>query len=705
MVPRRGGRAAHACDRLRAVRRSPAAAPATAAVSRWDTHAVADAATVPGAVRGAAPTIRRRIRRCAARRGAAARPLRQLVLDCRLGGRDPHRAGGDRPRRRISGRPATDSTRARAIAGTASSTPRAMPPAAPAAQLAGPRRHRRSLPGRRRPRARRAASCSISTRAARRSSSRWPARRRLRARSISRRGRGGGVWLLDRPRRRYWALDRHFVPSMTLGATPLDTIDPGTARRFSAARAGAGPPHRARVDVPCAGVRLDAIDPVAIEGAAGRQLLILDRRAGGARACCTTASIDAFGAAAVAPAVRLSTPTTWCSLPPTTRATPRGQALRGVARRQPGVRASTSTRRRTGCSPLRSTDRVLPDAPVRRQGLIAAARHALYDFVDGWIPLVAAATAALCGAPATLLTPPFDGREPDCVWHRLMLDACIPPDDVACRCRTRAADDEVGARESTRVAARARSVPAARRLGAARSCRTAARRAATGTWELLFQRARGRYLQVELTLAGNGRATPRLRALRAYYPRFSYLRTLPARGLSRGRDLGVVPRSLPRQRRRASTRRSRIALRRSQMLFDVRSAPPRDARLARQLVRRRARSGVGRSQAPPVHRARDGLLPSARHHARAADRHPPRDRRLRRSDDRSATGRAAVAASIRFASSRATARGASLPVVAGDPTEETSDRAKCRPRPRWRASEGRSRLNERYREFLRGDTA
>ena len=47
--------------------------------------------------------------------------------------------------------------------------------------------------------------------------------------------------------------------------------------------------------------------------------------------------------------------------------------------------------------------------------------------------------------------------------------------------------------------------------------------------ELLLQNMRGRYLQVKLRFSGNGMVTPRLRALRAWYPRFSYpQRFLPA---------------------------------------------------------------------------------------------------------------------------------------------------------------------------------
>ncbi|MGO4780801.1 hypothetical protein AB4084_35515, partial [Lysobacter sp. 2RAB21] len=62
------------------------------------------------------------------------------------------------------------------------------------------------------------------------------------------------------------------------------------------------------------------------------------------------------------------------------------------------------------------------------------------------------------------------------------------------------------------------------------AARATRREAGAGTWELLLQRARGRYLQLRISLISrNGTGTPRLRALRLWAPRFSYpQRFLPA---------------------------------------------------------------------------------------------------------------------------------------------------------------------------------
>jgi phage tail-like protein len=92
------------------------------------------------------------------------------------------------------------------------------------------------------------------------------------------------------------------------------------------------------------------------------------------------------------------------------------------------------------------------------------------------------------------------------------------------------------------------------------------------TWELLLQRARGRYLQLRLRLTGNGRTTPRLRALRVYYPRFSYLEHyLPAVYREESESASFVERFLANLEGLYTALEDKIAA--VQILFDVRSAP------------------------------------------------------------------------------------------------------------------------------------
>jgi len=174
------------------------------------------------------------------------------------------------------------------------------------------------------------------------------------------------------------------------------------------------------------------------------------------------------------------------------------------------------------------------------KGLVAAGGCVYYDFQELWFPLVEQPRPqyqlqaklllpqpAPAGSPAS---PPnaFDGKRPGCVWHRLFLDACIPP-GAAVLVESRAADVP-----SLLPSAPWQSEPQPylRDNGCEIPYVTPQLQGATGrtgTWELLFQNAVGRYLQLRLTLSGNGRNTPRLQALRAYYPRFSYLRQyLPA---------------------------------------------------------------------------------------------------------------------------------------------------------------------------------
>jgi phage tail-like protein len=229
------------------------------------------------------------------------------------------------------------------------------------------------------------------------------------------------------------------------------------------------------------------------------------------------------------------------------------------------------------------------DLPMRLfggKGLVTAGRHAYYDFADRWIPLAAqrrpryAASADLFtpagvpgeqGSPPPGVRSPFDGRVPDCVWHRLMLDACIPPETQVV-IWTRAANDP---RDLPRAEWQPEPPPYLRDDGS--ELPFVAPRTATGdgTWELLFQRARGRYLQLRLQILGNKRSTPRLRALRAYYPRFSYLeRYLPGVYRQDAVSASFLDRFLANPEGFFTAIEGRIAA--VQMLFDPTSAPAAD---------------------------------------------------------------------------------------------------------------------------------
>jgi phage tail-like protein len=196
----------------------------------------------------------------------------------------------------------------------------------------------------------------------------------------------------------------------------------------------------------------------------------------------------------------------------------------------------------------------LPDfLPLRRfvgKALIGYGGKVYYDFQDRFVPLQVLVQCHFAGR-AVITTPvaylletagqppqpiagrPFDSNLPGCVWHRLLLDADIPV-DASVRLRARAADDPellvvsawieqpVPYRRSNGAELPFYTPPAFQNLSAADPSRASAA-ATAGTWEFLFQGVSGRFLQLEVTMEGTGRNTPELYALRAWYPRFSYL--------------------------------------------------------------------------------------------------------------------------------------------------------------------------------------
>ena len=188
--------------------------------------------------------------------------------------------------------------------------------------------------------------------------------------------------------------------------------------------------------------------------------------------------------------------------------------------------------------------------PMRRwqgKALVCAGGQVYYDFADRWVSLqpfmdcqydsravlvtppdfagwiAATGLESPPAAPDKVTGAPLDSALAGCVWHRLLLDAQIPP-GTAVQVRARAADD---ARLLSQQSWLVQPTLYLRSNGCElpyqdpwKDLETVPQR--TGTWELLFQGVQGRYLQLELTLTGSGRATPALRNLRAWYPRFSY---------------------------------------------------------------------------------------------------------------------------------------------------------------------------------------
>jgi len=194
--------------------------------------------------------------------------------------------------------------------------------------------------------------------------------------------------------------------------------------------------------------------------------------------------------------------------------------------------------------------------------------QAFYDLDDRWVPLVAQRCARFAPS-ATFYVRGLDGRQPGCVWHRLLVDARIPP-ECSVAVATRAGDDEA----LLPLLAWNEDEPALLRRATGSELPWQSAEAAAGydTWELLFQRAQGRFLDLRITLSGSGRSTPRLRALRAWYPRFSYLdHYLPAAYRENAESASFLDRFLANFEGFFTSIEDRIAA--VQLLLDVRSAP------------------------------------------------------------------------------------------------------------------------------------
>ncbi len=341
---------------------------------------------------------------------------------------------------------------------------------------------------------------------------------------------GGGVWVLDHKNHHLWALDRTFAvlrqnqPQIDVSPAPPDAFSPAD---------GSVPPARLPGLFP-AGIStqsaspLQSIDAIAVEALPDGSVLLLESNPAN-----RFSVIYRFrdGSQIGNP---ISLEGVLKLLSPEDR---NGFQLLGfdfafLAEEQ----TPSGPRRNTLCVVGQNGDQSwafhvaydtdqfvltpLPDYyPMRLfggRGLIAGQTQAYYDSQDRFIPLVMQKRPRFA-EQAILVTKPFDGKQPDCVWHKLLLDASIPA-DTEVQVWSRAHNDS---RLLELQDWSHEPQPYLRSNGTELPWTNLP--SGLGTWELLFQRATGQYLQLKLVLSGNGKLSPRLRALRAYYPRFSYL--------------------------------------------------------------------------------------------------------------------------------------------------------------------------------------
>lgn len=355
----------------------------------------------------------------------------------------------------------------------------------------------------------------------------------------------GGVWLLDREHRRLWELDCKLgvvaaaQASEALAGPELDDFQP----------LAGDPRERPGVVFP-QGIDLSAspasmVDPIAVESLAEGVVLILDADDMNERARVVRMRrdrdqwhvdgsdwLDGLSDRAhdfvIATAPHYQDESPVAEIFVATRSGNQASAYRIV---EPA--AAFGLEKAVELFPLRR---------FRGRALVAICGRAHYDsggdaFV--WAPIVQQ-PRALFGRAAVFITPIFDSGDIGTIWDRVLVDACLPA-DTAIEILSRAGDERADLGASPEAAPEVigtwQAEPAPYLRGAPEipwvrreAVRATRRERGIGTWELLLQNAHGRYLQLHIRLtSANGMATPRIRALRAWSPRFSYpQRFLPA---------------------------------------------------------------------------------------------------------------------------------------------------------------------------------
>lgn len=221
----------------------------------------------------------------------------------------------------------------------------------------------------------------------------------------------------------------------------------------------------------------------------------------------------------------------------------------------------------------------LPLRNYSGKGLVNSPTDIYYDYDEIWLPLAEQPrrrykTLTDEGGLPALAGILLDGKEPELRWHRLILDACIPDgcavyiDSRAANQRESLADLPWSREPGLYLRANGSELPYHEPFPSLTELEPG-----MGSWELLFQNAVGRYLELRLTLQGTGRLSPKIQTLRAYYPRFSYLdEYLPSVYREDDRSASFLDRFLANLEGLYTVLEGHVEL--AEVLFDSRTAPP-----------------------------------------------------------------------------------------------------------------------------------
>lgn len=404
-------------------------------------------------------------------------------------------------------------------------------------------------------------------------------------------GVDGGAWILDRENRQYWGLDPYFrvlAPQGGPNATPrLEDFQPlGEPASY---RPICQPEEQIAASQ---AMPLEALSPMGIAALPDGSVLILDNPSGLSYSQLYRYHLQTLLSGPIPlNQIDVGQPAPYPLLgqdigfvPASGQAA--GSGIQGTLYVADSLGAQTFAFDYDSTNPdwaLEPNPQFLPMLRFGGRALVSSAFGVSYDFDQRWAMLVAQPRARYdtqvtwtlpkrdAAYPADPDSCAFDGKEPGCVWHRLLMDGTIPS-GTQVQVQSRAADSK-SALNAT--AWNPEPQPYLRFTGSelpyyrpALGCCSNK----TGTWELLFQAAVGRYLQIQLTLLGNGRSTPRLQALRAYYPRFSYLtKYLPAVYQNDPTSASFLDRYLANPEGFFTVLEGRIQ--QAQELFDARTVP------------------------------------------------------------------------------------------------------------------------------------